>query len=161
MDRLAEHTIRIKQLLSEHHHSVAVAEGAAGGLISAGLLSTPGASAFFVAGAVLYTRQGFRDFLGDRKHRMRGLRGASEPFSIELARIAREKFDCTWAIAESGAAGPAGNRYGDPPGHAAIAIAGPAERTITVETKIDDRSENMWRFAESAFDLFIATLTDR
>ncbi len=158
MDRLAVRAARVGELLVARDESVAVAEGAAGGLISAGLLSVPGASRFFVNGTVLYTAPGFVDFLGDRTDRLRDLRGATEEFSLELARIAREKFQCAWAIGESGAAGPSGNRYGDLPGHAAIAVAGPVEKSVTLETGLDDRSENMWRFAEAALDLLIAAV---
>jgi nicotinamide mononucleotide (NMN) deamidase PncC len=89
------------------------------------------------------------------------LQGATEPFSLEVARIAREKFDSTWAIAESGAAGPDANRYGDPPGHAAIAVVGPTEHAVTLRTGVDGRCENMQRFAEAALDLLGTALRRR
>ena len=47
---------RIAPLLIERHETIAVAESSTGGLISAALLSMPGASAYFVGGAVVYTK---------------------------------------------------------------------------------------------------------
>ena len=42
-------------LLKQYQQTIAVAESAAGGLISASLLAVPGASAYYVGGAVVYT----------------------------------------------------------------------------------------------------------
>ena len=56
-------------------------------------------------------------------------------------------------MSETGASGPTGNRYGDSAGHACIAVAGPVERVITVETGVADREANMWTFATAALDL--------
>ncbi len=160
MERLRESALRIGAALRARGESIAVAEGACGGLVSAALVAVPGASEFFVAGAVLYTRPAFREILGEAGERLRGLRGASEAFSLEVARIVRARFGVTWAIGESGASGPAGNRYGDPAGHAALAIAGPVELTQTLRTGLADRSENMGRFAEAALALLERALAD-
>jgi nicotinamide mononucleotide (NMN) deamidase PncC len=56
-------------------------------------------------------------------------------------------------LAETGATGPAGNRYGDAPGHACIAVAGPVARVITVETGQPDREANMLAFTRAALEL--------
>ncbi|NRA02452.1 MAG: CinA family protein [Myxococcales bacterium] len=160
MEVLIETATRVGDILRARGESVAIAEGACGGLVSAGLIAVPGASSFFVAGSVLYTRPAFEQILGDRRMALRGLRGSTEPFSLELARIAREQFASTWAIGESGAAGPTGNRYGDAAGHAALAVAGPVEKTLTLETGLDDRQQNMWRFAAAALDLLEQALAE-
>jgi PncC family amidohydrolase len=154
MQRLSESAARIGQALRERNESVSVGEGSCGGLLSAALVAVPGASNFYVAGAVLYTRPAFAEILREDREALRGLRGATEPFSLMIAKLVREKFQSTWAIGESGASGPSGNRYGDASGHAALAIAGPVELTCVVETGLEDREENMWRFAESALELF-------
>lgn len=153
MERLTAAATRIGDVLRERNESIAVAEGSCGGLVTAALIAVPGASTFVVGGAVLYTRPAFAQFLGKDLEVLRGLRGSTEPFSLALARVAREKLGSTWAVGESGASGPAGNRYGDSPGHAAIAVAGPVERTRIVETGLSDRGENMWRFAAAALEL--------
>jgi nicotinamide-nucleotide amidase len=153
VERLLAAAVRIGAILRERGESIAVGEGSCGGLVSAALVAVPGASNFYVAGAVLYTRPAFTEILGDRREALRGLRGSTEPFSLALAQLTREKFGTTWAIGESGASGPTGNRYGDAAGHAALAIAGPVEKTRIVETGLDDRAENMWRFAAAALAL--------
>ncbi len=157
---LGEAAARIGKLLRDRNQSISIGEGSCGGLLSAALVAVPGASGFFVAGTVLYTRPGFAEILGERRHELRGLRGASEEFSLAIARIMREKFASTWAIGESGATGPSGNRYGDAAGHAALAVAGPVEKARTLETGIDDRPENMWRFAAAALELLEEALAE-
>ena len=90
---------------------------------------------------------------------MEGMRSASEPYALLLARRVREKHGAEWGIAETGAAGPTGNRYGDAAGHSCIAVVGPGiERVITLETGSADRSANMRRFAQGAFGLAIKTI---
>jgi nicotinamide mononucleotide (NMN) deamidase PncC len=61
-------------------------------------------------------------------------------------------------VAETGATGPTGNRYGDAPGHACLAVAGPVERTVTLETRHGDRETNMRAFAKAALELLEASL---
>lgn len=139
--------------LKARGETLVVAESSAGGLISAALLAVPGASAYFLGGAVVYTRQARAALLGITDEMMHGLRPSTEPYALLLARIARQKFSATWAIAETGATGPTGNRYGDAAGHACLAVAGPVERALTLETGSSDRQANMRAFAAAALDL--------
>ena len=142
--------------LTARKETVGVAEGSAGGLISAALLAVPGASAYFVGGAVVYTGAARGAFTGIGLDEMKamGIRPASEPYAALLAQRMRERLNTTWAIAEAGAAGPSGNRYGDPAGHTCIAVAGPAARTFTLRTGNSDRRANMRAFAARALELF-------
>ncbi len=160
MERLTEAATRIGDVLRERGESICVAEGSCGGLVSASLVAVPGASNFFVAGGVFYTRRAFEEILGKDREALRGLRGSTEPFSLMLARLVREKFGTTWAIGESGASGPSGNRYGDAAGHAALAVAGPVEKSIIVETGQGDRQENMWLFSAAALKLVEEALAE-
>lgn len=139
--------------LKARGETLVVAESSAGGLISAALLAVPGASAYFLGGAVVYTRQARAALLGITDEMMHGLRPSTEPYALLLARIARQKFSATWAIAETGATGPTGNRYGEAAGHACLAVAGPVERALTLETGSSDRQANMRAFAAAALDL--------
>ena len=145
-------------LLKQRGETIAVAESSTGGMISAALLAVPGASAYFVGGAVIYTAAARRAVLGISDQAMTGMRASTEAYAVLVARAARERFATDWAIAETGAAGPTGNRYGDAAGHSCIAIAGPAERAITIETGHTDRSGNMSAFTASALDLLIEML---
>jgi PncC family amidohydrolase len=142
--------------LKQRGETVAVSESSTGGLISAALLAVPGASAYFLGGAVVYTRQSRKALLGigDKEMVSAGIRSASEPYAALGARTIRERHGATWGIAETGATGPSGNRYGDPAGHTCIAVSGPSEKTATLRTGSSDRPANMNAFAVRALELF-------
>ena len=140
-------------LLKETEQTLAVTESSCGGLISACLVAVPGASAYYRGGAVVYTRVAQQGLLRVPDEAMVGLRASSEPYALLNSRTVLESLGTTWALSETGASGPTGNRYGDSAGHACIAVAGPVERAITVETGDSDRVANMWVFAKAALDL--------
>lgn len=152
--------MRAAELLLERGETIAVAEGAAGGLISAALLAVPGASSYFRGGAVVYTGAARRAFVDGVIDRPEGLRGASEPWVRYLAESVRRKVGTDWGVGEGGAAGPSGNPYGDPPGHAWVAVAGPDGTIATrhVLTGLDDRAANMRAFADAALELLAERL---
>jgi nicotinamide-nucleotide amidase len=141
--------------------TVAVAETSAGGLVSAALLAVPGASAYYLGGGVLYTINAREGLAGITDADMAGMRSSSEPFAELLANRLRERLGATWGLAETGAAGPTGNRYGDAAGHSCLAVAGPVSRVRTLETASSDRQVNMWTFADAALTLFDECLKSR
>ena len=145
-------------LLKARGDTVAVAESSAGGLISAALLAVPGASAFFLGGAVVYTRHARSALLDMPESALAAIRPATEPYALLVARTVRRQLAASWALAETGAAGPTGNRYGDAAGHACFAAAGTVERAITLETGSADRVANMRAFAAAALQLLIDAL---
>ncbi len=146
---------KIAAILKQRGETIAVAESSTGGLISAALLAQPGASAYFVGGAVVYTYKSRAVLLGIGEADMAGMRPSTEPYALLFARRMREKHDTTWAIGETGATGPSGNRYGDAAGHSCIAVVGPKiDTAITLETGSGDRQANMRAFAERALSLF-------
>lgn len=153
MESLSKLGAAVGALLVERRQTLAVAESSAGGLINAALVAVPGASAYYVGGCVIYTAAGREALLGISALDMPGIRSASEPFAQLLARRVREKLGTTWGLSETGASGPRGNRYGDPAGHACIAVSGPVEAVITVETGSAAREDNMWRFSRRALEL--------
>ena len=146
---------KVAVLLKGRKETIAVAESSTGGLISAALLAQAGASAYFVGGAVVYTHTSRAALLGITEADMAGLRPSTEPYALLFARRMREKHETTWAIGETGATGPTGNRYGDAAGHSCIAVIGPSsESAITLETGVSDRQANMRAFALRALELF-------
>ncbi|RAK63768.1 CinA family protein [Phenylobacterium kunshanense] len=154
MDELEALAAEVGEALKARGEKVAVNESSAGGLISAALLSVPGASAYYLGGAVVYTPKA-RVLLTDiPKEALTGMRSSSEPYALLLARNAVERYGATWGVSETGAAGPTGNPYGDAPGHTCVAISGPVEAVLTLETGSSDRSANMRAFAAAALDLF-------
>ena len=161
MEHLLPSAERAAGLLRDRNETIVIAESSAGGLISAALLAVPGASAYFLGGAIVYTRQSRGLFLDIADAALAGMRPASEPYALLLARTARAQFSASWALSETGATGPTGNRYGDPAGHACIAVVGPTEQVITVETGRGDRMDNMRAFAAAALDLLIQALSGR
>lgn len=156
---LLERAERLAVVLKASGETVAVAEGSAGGLISAALLSVPGASAYYLGGIVAYTFRAVRAFASPVLDPPEGMRGATEQFAAYLAQAAAIALGSTWAIGEAGAAGPP-NRYGDPAGHGWVAVA-TAERVVSAKhllTGSDDRHENMVAFAAGALDLLAAAI---
>lgn len=158
MQELLPKAERIGVLLKTRRETVGVAESSSGGLVSAALLSVPGASAYFQGGAVVYAAGARTAFLAITPDRMAGIRSASEPYALLLARTVRECLGTTWGIAETGAAGPDGNRYGDGAGHTCVAVSGPTETVVTVETGSGDRIANMHAFALALLDLLTEAL---
>jgi PncC family amidohydrolase len=150
---------RIAALLKERRETVAIAESSTGGLISAALLGVAGASAYFVGGAVVYTQTARRALLDIPDAAMAGMRASTEPYALLLASTARTRHATGWAVAETGATGPTGNRYGDAAGHSCIAVVGASERAITLETGSGDRRANMLAFAAAALDLLEKALS--
>ena len=156
MDGIKAAAEAIAARLKARGETLAVAESSAGGLISAALLAVPGASAYFLGGAVVYTRQARQGLLAISDEAMRGIRSASEPYAVLLARTVRERMGASWGLAETGATGPSGNRYGDPAGHACVAVDGPTRRVLTLATGSADREANMQTFTQRA----LATLLE-
>jgi len=139
--------------------TIAVAESSTGGLISASLLAVPGASAYFLGGAVVYTRDARRVLMDISDDTMRGLRSASEPYAKLLAEQVRRRFATDWGVSETGATGLTGNRYGDAAGHSCMAVAGGTTSVITLETGKSDRQANMQEFAKTALGLLLKNLS--
>ena len=149
---------KIAERLVARHETVAVAESSTGGLISAAQLAVPGASAYFVGGAVVYTRDARRILAGIPDEAMKGIRSASEPYASLLASQIRQRFSSHWGLSETGAAGPSGNRYGDAAGHSCMAVSGPESAVVTLETGSADRLANMHVFASTALNLLLRNL---
>jgi nicotinamide-nucleotide amidase len=158
MDELVVHAGRIAARLKARKETVAVAESAAGGLITASLLAVPGASAYCLGGIVIYTRQAWEALRDFEEGLLGGYRSATRENALIRARLARERFGATWGLGETGAAGPTGNRYGDPAGHAWVAVAGPTEQAARLATGNDDRLANMQAFAAAALRLLEQSL---
>jgi len=158
MQTLLPYAEKVAALLKRRGESVAVAESSTGGLIAASLLAMPGASAYFLGGAVVYTKAARAALLNIGDAEMVGLRPSTEAYALMIARRVRDSHGAVWGIGESGATGPTGNRYGDAAGHSCIAVAGKIEKAVTLETGNSDRAANMRAFAARALELFAETL---
>ncbi len=150
---------RVGARLKERHETVSVAESSSGGLISAALLGVAGASAYYLGGGVIYTPKARAVLMDLPRNAVAGMRSASEDYAMLLARTARERLAATWGVSETGAAGPTGNPYGDAAGHSCMAVSGPVEAVITLETASPDRIANMHAFAAVALELLLKALS--
>jgi PncC family amidohydrolase len=139
--------------------TIAVAESSTGGLISAALLAVPGASAYFMGSAVVYTRDARRILMDIPDDAMKGIRSASEAYARLLATRIRARFATDWGLSETGATGPTGNRYGDAAGHSCMAVTGTETSAITLETGSADRLANMHTFAAAALELLLTEVS--
>jgi len=153
LDALFSLGSRIGDRLAARGETIAVAESSAAGLIAAALLSRAGASAYFLGGAVLYTRRSRRLLTALSADDLAGMRSSSPPYALLLARHQRTRFRASWGLAETGAAGPGGNAYGDPAGHTCLAVDGPAVRERVLRTGRADRTGNMLAFAAAALEM--------
>jgi nicotinamide-nucleotide amidase len=149
---------KIAAKLIERRQTIAVAESSTGGLISAALLAVPGASAYFLGGGVIYTRDARRILMEIPDDAMKGIRSASEPYAKLLASQIRQRFASDWGLSETGATGPTGNRYGDAAGHSCMGIAGLEASAMTLETGSNDRLANMHVFASTALNFLLQHL---
>lgn len=159
MQDLVKIAEQVAATLIARKQTIAVAESSTGGLISASLLAVPGASAYFLGGTVVYTRDARRILMDIPDAEMKGIRSASEPYARLLATQIRQRFGTDWGLSETGAAGPAGNRYGDAAGHSCIGIASDDATAITVETGSSDRLTNMHAFASAALRNLVHALS--
>ncbi len=159
MDKLTSLAATLGERLKDSSDTIAVAESSAGGLISAALLAVPGASAYFLGGGVIYTQAARRGLL-DLPEETITMRASTEEYAVIVARVIRERLGATWGFCETGASGPTGNRYGDAAGHSCFAMSGPLERSMTLETGLSDREENMWRFAEESLAFMESVLDE-
>lgn len=147
-------------LLKSRGQSIAVVDGATGGLISAALLAMPGASAFYRGGGVIYTLKGRRLVLGHEPGSLRGLTSATEAYALAQARLIRERYESDWGVAETGAAGPGVHPLGVASGTSAAAVVGPDfAAALIIETGHDDRLANMIAFTRNALELLKAGLS--
>jgi PncC family amidohydrolase len=153
IDSLLALGARVGGKIAARGETLAVAESSAGGLLSAALLSRAGASAYYLGGVVLYTRRSRRLLTALTSDDTVGLRSSSLPWAQLLARHQRTRFHAIWGLAESGAAGPNGNPYGDPAGHTCLAVDGPVLRQRLLRTGSSDRPGNMFAFATAALQL--------
>lgn len=153
---------KIAALLKSRKETVVVAESSAGGLISAALLAVPGASEYFIGGGVLYSRRSILALKDTEEAMFEGLHGGTEAWALLMARSQRERCAATWGLGESGAAGPTGNRYGDPPGHSCLVVTGrDIERAATLRTGSRDRVANMHAFAGAGLNLLAQVLGEQ
>lgn len=141
----------IGELLVARGEKLAVSETTAGGLVSARLLSVPGASRWYDGGIIPYAGAHRWTQLGIDVEIARQHGAVSGPWVAATAEGLRRALGCAWAVAESGIAGPQGSRRSPKPvGTVVIAVAGPAGTAVREYLFPGSRVEVMMQIAEQA-----------
>jgi len=113
----------VGQTLGERDATVAVAETATGGMVTALLTGVPGASDYVDRSFVPYSYDSLREQLGVTRETLDEAGVVSAPVTRQLARRARDVADATWGLATTGVAGPGGGTHEKPIGTAHVAVA--------------------------------------
>ena len=145
---------RIAERLKARGEKIAVADGATGGLVSASLLTVPGAMAFYIGGGVVYSARS-REVLFDLGPKaFAGTRPVTPDYALVQARGIRDRFGVEWGLAESGSVGGSVHPGGVGSGTSVVAVVGPGvELTRLTETGSDERIANMQAFTAAALAL--------
>jgi len=139
----------VLRLLGARGAHLACAESLTGGGVGARLTRIPGASAWFVGSAVVYTAAAKRDVLGVPQDVIDGPGVVSAPCALAMAEGARRIYGAEIGLALTGAAGPDAHG-GAPPGTVVVAVAADDVRHArTIHTRGDDR-DRVRRWAEQA-----------
>ncbi|KAF7594308.1 hypothetical protein BBP40_009708 [Aspergillus hancockii] len=145
----------VYELLKTKKETISVAETAAGGLISATLLSVSGASAVYKGGLTVYTLESRIAYAGWTLANLENYNGPTPAIVAQMADHVRHTLGSTYTVSESGTAGPTGGTTRNrTPGYVAVAVS-TAHGTYSreVETGSDDRAKNMVAFAEEGLKL--------
>ncbi|KAK4700827.1 hypothetical protein P7C70_g5419, partial [Phenoliferia sp. Uapishka_3] len=155
----------VAELLIRRRETVAIAETAAGGLMSSALIAVPGTSSCFGGGVVAYSLPSRKSFLGWTDGDTVGYDGPTEAIVTKLATNVRDALAVTYGIAESGVAGPSRpDRYRSEirgPGYCALAVVSSGNittKTIDVSSQALDRGGNMLAFAEAGLSALLDVL---
>jgi nicotinamide-nucleotide amidase len=133
----------VHELLLGAGATVASAESLTGGLLGASLSATPGASATYRGGAVLYATL-TKAAVIDVPPALLAERGPVDPdVAVAMADGARLKFDATYGLATTGVAGPT-EQDGNPVGTVYIALVGPGDAApIVSKLRLAGRRERV------------------
>ncbi|KAK5137219.1 hypothetical protein LTR08_000724 [Meristemomyces frigidus] len=151
----------VSTLLKSRGETVSVAETAAGGLVSACLLSTPGASSIYKGGLTLYTLPSRIAYAGWTQETIANYKGPTTDIVKGLAKHVRGELESTYTVAESGTAGPTGGATRNrKPGYCALAVDCESGSFVKeVETGLGgERVGNMVQFAFEALSLLKAVI---
>jgi nicotinamide-nucleotide amidase len=156
-DRIEE---AIGRLLRDAGQTVAFAESATAGGISARVAEVPGASEVLRGGIVVYATETKTRCLGVPAELIEEHSSVSEEVTRELAVRVRDVFDADWGVAVTGVAGP-GTQGGRPVGTVIWAVVSPdGEVTVRTGQFPGDRTAVQKRLGSAALELLRRRLED-
>ena len=143
--------------LTELGQSVACAESLTGGLVTARLVDTPGASVVVRGGVVTYATDLKASVLGVDA-RLLAARGAVDgDVASQMALGVRRVLGADWGLATTGVAGP-DPEDGMPVGTVFVAVAGPDGMGVERHQLQGDRAAIRRAAVDAVLDLFARTL---
>jgi nicotinamide-nucleotide amidase len=161
---LDEQLARLHELLQGQQQTVAVAESLTGGLLAAALTSTPGASASFRGGLVVYATDLKAQLAGVDENLLAEFGPVTPQVAVELARGVRERLSASWGVGVTGVAGPE-PQDGKAVGTVYVGVVGPGSQdgteTIAELNLTGDRNMIRVQTVEHAVALLSAAVADR
>lgn len=144
----------IASILRSRNQTVAISEAACGGLLSAYLVTVPGASNFYIGGKLVYSLKQRLKLSGSTDEEIINYMGPSELVALKLARTTKYELGSTYVLSETGFAGPSTDLHlltklaNAEVGTVYLGLSGPSgDVSCFRETKSKDRSVNMTEFA--------------
>ena len=154
---------RVGRCLRKREETVAVAEGATGGLVGALLSAPAGASDYFDRAYVTYGYDSLREVLALDRETLDDHGAVSGPAVAEMARAARDRARADWGVGVAGIAGPGGGTDDRPVGTCFVAVAraapwesGDSETTVRRHVVEGPRADRRERFARQALSDLLA-----
>lgn len=139
--------------------TLALAESCTGGLLGATITRIPGASAWFLEGAVTYSNDAKVRALGVDPATLERHGAVSEPVARAMAEGMRRRSGATYALSVTGIAGPGGGSAEKPVGTVHIALATPEGTLHRAVHLPGDRERTRTLAAATALDLLRRHLT--
>ncbi|MFN7065688.1 MAG: CinA family protein [Aquificaceae bacterium] len=143
----------VGRLLRDRGIRLSTAESCTGGLLSARIINTPGASGYFVGGFVVYANELKTKLLSVEEMAIRKYGSVSEEVCRQMAVGALEETDADIALAITGISGPEGATSEKPIGLTYIALA--TDKEVLVRRFIFKASRNENRFVATQWALEI------
>jgi PncC family amidohydrolase len=155
---LASLATRLQAVALEQGVTVGTAESCTGGLVGHALTAIPGSSDYYLGGVISYSDVLKRTLLGVPDEVLERHGAVSPEVALAMARGARERLGCDFAVSVTGVAGPGGGSEAKPVGLTWVAAAGPAGHDVQRYRWNGDRTANKERSAEAALQLLLALI---
>jgi nicotinamide-nucleotide amidase len=151
---------RVHETLLARGETVATAESLTAGLVGAALTTTPGSSATYRGGLIVYATD-LKASLAGVPAELLAARGAVDPdVAAALAAGVRERLGASWGLGLTGVAGP-DSQDGMPVGTLFVAVADGIEQpTVSRSVLTGDRGAVRLSAVDVALTLFLDRLVD-
>lgn len=145
----------VGELLSQHQHTLAVAESCTGGGLGSLLTQTPGSSAYFLGGVIAYSNQVKVKQLGVEPATLDQHGAVSAETACQMALGVRQQLGADWGLSITGIAGPDGGTAEKPVGLVYIGLADPKGNATSIRHQFGASRGREWVrhvSAQSALD---------